>query len=224
VRSQSRSLPNSRVTPSNANICTPFNPLIFQLLRLLSIVPAFLGSCYHLYHLIFAKPPYLPNRIDSLVALSFALVTLKAHLGLTTGLLLRWRTFYAPMAVLVRLLALQSICWPATHLTLLILSHSKRPAVCWAVIGSTTCVSRSIQMWVCSNLAVIRSPEHIPHGKRFNRFKRLLMPPAPLPLRSRPRKWDWSRVLLRCGLPLGICYFVMAWGEIAKREFHDYST
>lgn len=216
--SASRSLPNTRVTPSNANSSNPFNPVIFQLLRLLSIVPAFLGSCYHLYSLIFASTPRIPDRIDSFIALVFAIVTLNAHLGLTTGLLLRWRTFYAPMAVLVRLLALQSICWPATHLTLLVLSHSKRPTVCWAVIASTTCISRSIQMWVCSNLAVIRSPEHTPHGKRPSRLQRVLMPPAPLPLRSRPRKWDWNRVLLRCGLPLGVCYFIMAWGEILKRE------
>jgi len=221
--SASRSLPNTRITPSNANSSTPFNPLIFQLLRLLSIVPAFLGSCYHLFHLAFSSPPALPDRIDSLIALSFALVTLNAHLGLTTGLLLRWRTFYAPMAVLVRLLALQSICWPATHLTLLILSHSKRPTVCWAVIGTTTCISRSIQMWVCSNLAVIRSPEHVPpHRKRINRLQYLLMPPAPLPLRSRPRRWDWNRVLFRCGLPLAICYFIMAWGEVAKKEYEGY--
>jgi hypothetical protein len=67
---------------------------------------------------------------------------------LTTGLLTRWRLYYPPLPTLIRLLALQAICWPATHLTLKILEHEKRPLICWAVIGTTTCVSRSVQIWV----------------------------------------------------------------------------
>src|SRR5271170_7526704 len=79
-----------------------------------------------------------------------AILTGYQCLRLTTGLLARWRLYYPPLPTLIRLLALQAICWPATHLTLKILEHEKRPLICWAVIGTTTCVSRSVQIWVTS--------------------------------------------------------------------------
>lgn len=71
---------------------------------------------------------------------------------MTSGLLTRWKAYYAPSAALIRLLALQAICWPATYFTLNFFDGEKRPLACWALIGTTTCVSRSVQMWVTSNL------------------------------------------------------------------------
>jgi hypothetical protein len=56
--------------------------------------------------------------------------------------------YYPPLAALIRLLALQALCWPLTHATLSVLGHTARPAACWAVIGSTTCMSRAVQIWV----------------------------------------------------------------------------
>ncbi|KAF8321136.1 hypothetical protein DL93DRAFT_2072843 [Clavulina sp. PMI_390] len=92
---------------------------------------------------------------------------LTAHqcLAFTNGLFLRWKAYYPLVPTLIRLLALQAICWPATHFTLITFDHSKRPLICWTIIGTTTCVSRSIQIWATSNLvatyAAIATPSSI---------------------------------------------------------------
>lgn len=144
-------------------------------------------------------------------------------LALVTGLLVRWRAYYPPLATLIRLLALQAICWPATHFTLTLLSHRTRPAICWAVVGSTTCVSRSVQMWVTSNLwwdeqgkpaaPVVGVGGVIPNG----------VPPVGLGKKWGGkwggRRWDWPEVGLRCVLPAGVLYFVWAWAQALEVEW-----
>lgn len=79
---------------------------------------------------------------------------LTAHqcLAFTNGLFLRWKAYYPLVPTLIRLLALQAICWPATHFTLTVFDHAQRPLICWTIIGTTTCVSRSIQIWATSNV------------------------------------------------------------------------
>lgn len=32
------------------------------------------------------------------------------------------------------------------------------------------------------------------------------------------RRWDWREVGMKCVLPAGILYFVMAWAELIRRE------
>jgi len=64
--------------------------------------------------------------------------------------------------------------------------------MCWAVIGSTTCVSRAIQLWVVSNLEP---------GKT-------------------QRRWNWADVGVKSALPAGILYFVTAWAVLLQREFN----
>lgn len=172
-----------------------------------------------------------------------ALLTAHQCLKLTTGLLHRWRAYYSPLSTLIRLLALQAICWPATHFTLDIVGSlgtnatfsndtltlleiallrwtTARPDICWAVIGTTTCISRSIQIWVTSNLLLSTSS-----GSRTNL-------PSAVPDRLRPRrgvageetrkligrKWDWRIVARVCMLPAGCLYFVMAWMGAWRRE------
>ena len=172
-----------------------------------------------------------------------ALLTAHQCLKLTTGLLHRWRAYYSPLSTLIRLLALQAICWPATHFTLDIVGSlgsnaafsdpnltllesallrwtTARPDICWAVIGTTTCVSRSIQIWVTSNLLLSTSS-----GSRTNLS-------SAIPDRLRPRrggageetrkltgrKWDWRIVAKVCMLPAGCLYFVMAWIAAWRRE------
>ncbi|OCH91574.1 hypothetical protein OBBRIDRAFT_886890 [Obba rivulosa] len=93
--------------------------------------------------------------MEWMVAGLWAVLTAHQSLALTTGLLRRWRVYYTPLPTLIRVLALQAICWPATHLTLTLMNAPVRPAACWAVIGSTTCVSRAVQMWVTSNIVVV---------------------------------------------------------------------
>lgn len=171
-----------------------------------------------------------------------ALLTAHQCLKLTTGLLYRWRAYYSPLSTLIRLLALQAICWPATHFTLNIVGSlgsnatfsddtltilesallrwtTARPDICWAVIGTTTCISRSIQIWVTSNLLSTSS------GSRINLT-------CAVPDRLRPtrvvggeesrkligRKWDWGIVARVCVLPAGCLYFVMAWIGAWRRE------
>lgn len=167
---------------------------------------------------------YLP-----ILTLSQAILTGYQCLSLTTGLLTRWRLYYPPLPTLIRLLALQGICWPATKLTLTVLEHEKRPVITWAVIGTTTCVSKSLQIWVTSNLwweprrgdsgsgagnvgrdrGGERDGGHAGEGywKRWGGGK------------WGGRRWDWKEVGVKCMLPAGIVYFVMAWAEQLRREF-----
>ena len=174
---------------------------------------------------------------------SQALLTAHQCLKLTTGLLHRWRAYYSPLSTLIRLLALQAICWPATHFTLDIVGSlgsnytfrdgsltildsallrwtTARPDICWAVIGTTTCVSRSIQIWVTSNLLLSRTS-----GSRTNLAS--TVPDRPRPRRTAVgeetrkligRKWDWAIVARVCMLPAACLYVVMAWIGAWRRE------
>lgn len=153
---------------------------------------------------------------------------------MTTGLLTRWSIYYPPLSTLIRLLALQlAICWPATHFTLSVLNADKRPAAVWAVVGTTTCVSRAVQIWVTSNLwwdegevgdegvvgsALVAPPSgttgHAPpkgYHKRQRRWRGG---------KWGGRRWDWGEVGMKCVLPAGVCYFVMAWAGELRREMH----
>ena len=150
-----------------------------------------------------------------------AILTGYQCLALATGLLGRWRFYYPPLATLVRLLALQGICWPATQLTLTVLGHAARPVITWAAIGTTTCMSRSVQMWVTSNLWWERDA-----GANAGSA------PAPAASERRRgwrrwggggawggRRWDWREVGVQCALPAGIVYVVTAWAEQLRREW-----
>ncbi|KAF8063263.1 hypothetical protein FPV67DRAFT_234816 [Lyophyllum atratum] len=156
-------LPTARIIPSSGPLVPPntlqqrLTPLLFEFSRLLSIVPAIFGTLYNLYRIYQPPPPRAdgrstPERVDFAISALWAILTGYQCLCLTTGLLTRWRIYYPPLPTLIRLLALQGICWPATQLTCTILEHEKRPVVVWAAIGTTTCVSRGVQIWVTSNL------------------------------------------------------------------------
>ncbi|KAH9929203.1 N-glycosylation protein-domain-containing protein [Fomitopsis serialis] len=202
---------------------------LFVFSRLLSIVPAVFGTIWNIYHIRWPPPSDLgPSalswRVDYFISVLWAILTGWQCLQLTTGVLKRWRVYYSPFATLIRLFALQAICWPATHLTLKLLNHGQRPALCWAVIGTTTCYSRSIQLWVTSNIGPAPAPPPRPS-----------QPPSPSPLRRslvasasgmreewiklRRRRWDWNEVIRKCVLPAGVIYFVMAWADMLRREW-----
>ncbi|KAG2037120.1 hypothetical protein BDR03DRAFT_957992 [Suillus americanus] len=259
-----RHLPTTRILPASGPLVPPstLTTLLFEVSRLLSVVPASLGALINFWCVW--KPPRLdsehfapgscsrehdswgrvalPDRADYLLAVLWALLTAHQCLQLTTGLLHRWRAYYAPLSTLIRLLALQAICWPATHFTLDILGGlgfnvdmtfstsnildstllrwtTIRPDVCWAVIGTTTCISRSIQIWVTSNLLpsdtdtrVSAVPDRLrPHVKIKGEETRKLV----------GRRWDWRIVAKVCMLPAGCLYFVMAWIGAWRRETWD---
>ncbi|EKM77255.1 hypothetical protein AGABI1DRAFT_130671 [Agaricus bisporus var. burnettii JB137-S8] len=248
----SRHLPTARVSRSSglsnsfsasrstSFAALPWQTLLFEFSRLLAIVPASLGFIWCIWHMYAYVPCSMPctarsvpDRIDYFVASLWALLTAHQCLSLTTGLLTRWRHYYPPLSTLVRLLALQGICWPATQLTVNIFEVSKRPAVVWAVIGTTTCTSRSIQMWVVSNLPTKSASSQglstdarerekrrgveaetnrsktlrvgNTYWKKWNRWRR-------------KRRWDWREVSIRCVLPAGVLYFIMAWASELRRE------
>ena len=252
-------LPTTRIVPHSGPLI-PLNtlqqrltPVLFEFSRLLSIVPALFGTLYNIYHIF--RPPASrsegrspPECVDYAVSAiwvryaSFLLLRLTdpgRHqailtgyqcLCLTTGLLTRWRLYYSPLSTLIRLLALQGICWPATQLTCTILEHDKRPVIVWAVIGTTTCVSRSLQIWVTSNLWRDTRDHDGANGdgggggggdgdenvnvktRRRGNWRRWGG-------RWGGRRWDWKEVAVKCVLPAGLVYFVMAWAEQLRREF-----
>ncbi|KAF7290671.1 hypothetical protein MIND_01307400 [Mycena indigotica] len=225
-------LPTSRKRPAPAPLVPPgtleqrLTPLLFELSRLLAIVPALIGTAYNIF--MFYNPPSgprAPERIDYLVSALWSILTGYQCLALTTGLLTRWRVYYPPLATLIRLLALQAICWPATHLSLTLLDHTRRPAAVWAAIGTTTCMSRSVQIWVTSNLWWDPQPRPRPPPPANKP-----QPPKPTKPKSHGgwrrfggrwggRRWDWYEVGVHCMFPAGCVYFVMAWAEQFRREW-----
>jgi len=251
----SRHLPTARfISPSDSSPLPQHKliPLLFEFSRLLSIVPAFFGTIWNLYWLIWLptaidtvsdsggwggrKTP--PERADFFVAALWSILTGYQCLALTTGLLIRWQTYYPPLATLIRLLALQGICWPATHVTLTVLDHVKRPVVCWCVVATTTCFSRSVQIWVTSNISVdlsggedvaggrngMNSSPNLTGGPGTSATSAYAPAPRPLTTQRKPRfsterRWDWKQVSLKCILPAGIVYFVMAWVGEFRREW-----
>jgi len=162
-------------------------------------------------------------RVEFFVSVLWSILTGWQCLQLTTGLLKRWRVYYSPLPTLIRLFALQAICWPATHLTLTLLNHEKRPALCWAVIGTTTCYSRSIQLWVTSNIGPAPPPAVISAVPSPTSLRRSVLASAGGMrdewMRLRRRRWDWGEVGRKCVLPAGIVYFVMAWMDLLRKEW-----
>lgn len=107
-----------------------------------------------------------------------------------------------------------------------VLDHGQRPLVCWAVVGTTTCISKAVQLWVTSNLK---------HGERVKVWSPRGLAGWALgedayddgsvgnesyeKANLKKRKWNWARVLKRCVLPPGVIYVIMAWALVLKREF-----
>ncbi|KAI0350270.1 hypothetical protein OH77DRAFT_1084801 [Trametes cingulata] len=209
-----RNLPTARIRPSSLSqqLRLPSSTawlvqVLFQLFRLLAIVPAVFGTLWNLYHVVVPPDGDDAWRVDYFVSALWSVLTGWQCLQLTTGLLKRWKVYYSPFATLIRLLALQAICWPATHLTLTLLDHEARPLICWAAIGTTTCCSRSVQLWVTSNIV----PAPAPPGSAI--------PEEELMRKGKRRRWDWGQVGVKCALPAAIVYCVMAWALVLKREF-----
>ncbi|QRV95826.1 hypothetical protein RhiJN_23844 [Ceratobasidium sp. AG-Ba] len=182
--------------PLETPLMTRLIPLLMLSFRLLAIVPATIGTIVHVHNVVHPPEQTPHTKIDYAVAACWSVLTGFQCWFLTCGLLQRWIAYYPLLSTLVRLLALQAICWPATHITLSVLNSSKRPVVCWAVVGTTTCISRAIQLWATSNLGPMERGQRVIYG----------------------RKWDWGDVALKCGLPLALVYFVMAWGAVWNRE------
>lgn len=190
-------------------------PVLYEIARQTSVLPALAGSVWNTSRIIW--PPISSEtpsssvalRMDYTLSLLFSLLTLYQSLSLATGLFHRWKLYYTPLPTLIRLIALQGICWPALYWTLKIGQVDKRPVMVWAVVGTTTSFSRSIQIWVTSNLW---DPADV--GKTGKSSKSGRWGGGPW----KNRRWDWKEVSMECLLPLGLIYFVVAWGELIRRE------
>ncbi|KDQ57978.1 hypothetical protein JAAARDRAFT_253155 [Jaapia argillacea MUCL 33604] len=172
------------------------------------------------------------------VAALWSILTGYQHLSLTTGLLSRWRTYYTPLPTLIRLLGLQAICWPATHFTLVVLDVGKRPLVCWCVIGTCTSISKAVQLWVTSNLEAVHdgqshSTSHPREHPLSHSHDRIHASANGTTARPRSggrwerrlgvagvgdRRLDWGEIGVKCALPAGVVYFVMAWVGVLQGE------
>jgi len=138
----------------------------------------------------------------------------------------------------------------------------------WAVIGTCTAVSRSIQIWVTSN--IVRGPDGDVDGMESEQDKGpgpvarfmhafavavgggnpeedsdegevpvVIQPQlesevevseaegSPMGRRRRRgkkgRRWDWKEVCVKCVLPTGLAYLIMAWAEVGRREYCAYT-
>ena len=94
------------------------------------------------------------DRIDWVLCVGWSVATGFWCWKIASGLLRRWLLYYDLLPTLIRLLSLQAICWPLTHLTLQILGPD-RSLLAWCVIGSTTAISNSVQLWVTSNIKTV---------------------------------------------------------------------
>jgi len=199
--SVSRQIPqNQSLIPLLVEFLVPY---LFEATRWLSVVPAVFGTLYNMHNILHPPPSVHVTSIDYAISALWAILTGFQCLALTTGLLKRWKVYYATWSTLIRLVALQAICWPATHFTLNLFNHSRRPIVCWAIIGTTTCFSRSVQLWVTSNILVGRNSR----GEG----------------RLGPRRWDWGEVGRKCVLPAGFLYFITTWLLLLKGEIFGIS-
>lgn len=146
---------------------------------------------------------------------------------LTTGLTHRWLLYYSIAPTLLRLLSLQSICWPSTFITLRFLGHFDL-LLAWIVVGTTTACSRSVQIWVTSNVpevpmisalnpgAIIRTQNILSNGNGINAAIDL-SPEDSVQIKgvakhdnvwNREREWNWSEIGKLVWLRVGILYFL----------------
>ncbi len=93
-----------------------------------------------------------PGSLDFAVACLWSMSTAYHALSFTTLLLRRWLLYYSILPSLIRLVALQAICWPLVRLTVHVFGVDQ-PLGAWVVIGTTTALSDVVSRWVTSNIA-----------------------------------------------------------------------
>ncbi|PWN94923.1 hypothetical protein FA09DRAFT_363336 [Tilletiopsis washingtonensis] len=133
-------------------------------LRLLAAVPGCIGAFWLLRNaaicllhgaLLCSRSPdgvRLPGALEFVMCSLWSVSTAYHALSFTTLLLRRWLAYYALLSSVIRLVALQAICWPLVRLTLHICGPSN-PAAAWVVIGTTTAISDTVARWVTLNIA-----------------------------------------------------------------------
>ncbi|TKY87656.1 hypothetical protein EX895_003237 [Sporisorium graminicola] len=93
-----------------------------------------------------------PGSLEFAVACLWSMSTAYHALSFTTLLLRRWLLYYSILPSLIRLVALQAICWPLVRITIHVFG-ADQPLGAWVVIGTTTALSDVVSRWVTSNIA-----------------------------------------------------------------------
>lgn len=148
---------------------------------------------------------------------------------LTTGLTHRWLLYYSLAPTLLRLVSLQSICWPSTFITLKYFGDFDI-LFAWIVVATTTACSRSVQIWVTSNvpeisgrilkpaaLAVATGSKGEPgprgskdvadrHREAFDQNRKKSRQAMHVWLRE--RVWDWNQIIGAVWIRVGILYII----------------
>ncbi|OXM78089.1 hypothetical protein C364_04024 [Cryptococcus neoformans Bt63] len=165
------------------------------------------------------------DRGDMVLCIAWAICTGHFCFCLTTGLTHRWLSYYSLPSTITRLASLQCLCWPATYLTLWVLgARNARPLLAWVVIGVTTGWSRTVQMWVTSNVIPAdlvspvvatnhvvtptpRNPDVVAVRQGSKQTTMLLGPPPDHLCQWEKfvwgRKWDWDAVASEVGWKVG---------------------
>ncbi len=155
---------------------------------------------------------------------------------MTTGLTRRWLLYYDLPSTLLRLVSLQTICWPCTAITLGFLGHRQALAG-WVLVGTCTAWSRSVQLWVTSNVPDSVAGKAIKGSSRSHSFSGKSSttsligrkgggPPVNgISQNAKPdwissngarvfirrRTWDWHVVSREVAWKLGLLYLLTTW-------------
>lgn len=137
--------------------------LVFPL-RLLATVPGIIGTFWLMRNafvvgwtssMLWRKPiegmQAQPSSLEFALSALYSMTTAYHAYSFTTLLLRRWLHYYSLLPSLIRLIALQALCWPLVRLTLYTMGP-RNPLPAWILISTTTACSDTIARWVVSNI------------------------------------------------------------------------
>lgn len=158
---------------------------------------------------------------------------------LTTGLTHRWLLYYSLAPTLLRLVSLQSICWPSTFITLKYFGDFDI-LFAWIVVATTTACSRSVQIWVTSNVPEVSGRTLKPaalalatgsKGEASSRASKDMIDRSreafdknrkksrqAVHVWMRERYWDWNQIMGAVWIRVGILYIVTTAYLIGQRH------
>ena len=142
--------------------------LIYQLLQLTSLLPALTGVLYLIIRFSSRQLP-LPNpsRFEYLASTPWAVLTAVHSFQIISSMLHRWKRYYHPISIIIRLLSIQAASFPWIRVTLWLCSTPEKPLLAWIIVAVTTAISSSIARWYISNLGGVTS-RHKPKARHID--------------------------------------------------------
>lgn len=162
--------------------------LIYQLLQLTSLLPALTGVLYLLIRFsLNTLPPPNPSRIEYLASTPWAVLTAVHSFQIISSMLHRWKQYYHPISIIIRLLSIQAASFPWIRVTLWMCSTPEKPLLAWMVVAITTAISSSSARWYISNLSGVSANSHKSKTRHIDiarLFTRTVLPISTLSLLS----------------------------------------